>query len=81
MLDEHNSPQWYDIIHFEHKLSWLYFWLPQKASYQWREYSLIMNPLSFPKLADVGLSSNSKELAIEVMKQSNSSRSEFQGLS
>ena len=22
-LDEHDSPQWYDIVHFEHKLSWL----------------------------------------------------------
>ena len=21
LLDEHNSPQWYDIVHFEHKLS------------------------------------------------------------
>ena len=25
MLDEHDSPQWYDIVHFEHKLSWLCF--------------------------------------------------------
>ena len=25
MLDEHNSPQWYDIVHFEYKLSWLSF--------------------------------------------------------
>ena len=24
MLIEHDSPQWYDIIHFEYKLSW--FW-------------------------------------------------------
>ena len=22
LLDEHYSPQWYDIVHFEHKLSW-----------------------------------------------------------
>ena len=22
MLIEHDSPQWYDIVHFEHKLSW-----------------------------------------------------------
>ena len=31
MLYEHDSPQLYDIVHFEHKLSWLYFRLPQKA--------------------------------------------------
>ena len=31
MLDEHDSPHWYDIVHFEHKLSWLCFGLPQKA--------------------------------------------------
>ena len=30
------SPQWYDIIHFEHKLSWLCFGLLLKASHQWR---------------------------------------------
>ena len=36
VLDEHDSPQWYDIVHFEHKLSWLCFGLPQKASSQWR---------------------------------------------
>ena len=35
VLDKHDSPQWYDIVHFEHKLSWLCFGLPQKASYQW----------------------------------------------
>ena len=23
MLDEHDSPQWYNIVDFEHKLSWL----------------------------------------------------------
>ena len=28
---EHDSPQWYDIIHFEHKLSWLYFRLSKKS--------------------------------------------------
>ena len=33
MLDEHNSLQWYDVVHFEHKLSWLCFGLPQKASH------------------------------------------------
>ena len=59
MLDEHDSPQWYDIVHFEHKLSWLCFGLPKNASYQWREYYLIIiNPRSFHKLADVGLSSS-----------------------
>ena len=26
-----------------------------ETSYQWREYSLIINPWSFPKLANVGL--------------------------
>ena len=36
MLVEHESPQWYDIVHFEHKLSWLCFGLSQKASYRWR---------------------------------------------
>ena len=25
-------PQWYDIVHFKHKLSWLCFGLPQKSS-------------------------------------------------
>ena len=25
-----NSPQWYDIVHFEHKLSWLCFGLPKR---------------------------------------------------
>ena len=49
-LDEHDFPQWYDIVHFEHKLSWLCFWLPQKASYQWRYYYLIINLWSFFKL-------------------------------
>ena len=52
----HDSPQWYDIVHFEHKLSWLCFGLPQKASYQWRCIPLLINPRSFSKLADVGLS-------------------------
>ena len=35
MLDEDDSPQWYDIVHFEHKLSWLCFGLPWHASFQW----------------------------------------------
>ena len=38
LLDEHDSPQWYDIVHFEHKLSWLCFGLSQKASYQWSQH-------------------------------------------
>ena len=25
MLDEHDSPQWYDIVHFKYKLLWLCF--------------------------------------------------------
>ena len=36
LLDEYDSSPWYDIVHFEHKLSWLCFGLPQKASHQWR---------------------------------------------
>ena len=33
----HISPQWYDIVHFGPKPSWVCFWAsPQKASYQWR---------------------------------------------
>ena len=47
MLIEHDSPQWYDIVHFEHKLSWLCFGLPQKPSYRWRQYSLIINGGTF----------------------------------
>ena len=34
ILDQHDSPQWYDIVHFEHKLSWLCSGLPKKALYQ-----------------------------------------------
>ena len=30
------SPQWYDIVHFERKLSWFYFWFPHNGSHQWR---------------------------------------------
>ena len=30
------SPQWYDIVYFEHKLLCLCFGLPQNVSYQWR---------------------------------------------
>ena len=30
LLDEHDSPQWYDIVHFEHKLSWLCFVLSKR---------------------------------------------------
>ena len=44
MLDEHDSPQWYDIVHFENKLSWLCLGLPKNVSPQWREYSLFINP-------------------------------------
>jgi len=33
MLDEHDSPQWCDIVHFEPKLLWLCFGLLQKATY------------------------------------------------
>ena len=58
----HRSPQWYDIVHFEHKLSWLCFRLPQKVSYQWRCISLLINSGSFPKLANVGLPPNHPSL-------------------
>ena len=58
LLDEHDPSQWYDIIHFEHNLLWLYFGIPQNVSYQLREDSLIINSRSFPKLADMGLWSN-----------------------
>ena len=39
VLDEHDSPQWYDIVHFEYKAL---LWASQKASFQW----------TFPKLAE-----------------------------
>ena len=35
MLDEYDSPQWsqwYDIVHFEYKLSWLCLGFPKKHS-------------------------------------------------
>ena len=51
---EHDSPQLYDIVHFEHRLSWICFELLQKASHQWRVYYLIINPQPFHKLIDVG---------------------------
>ena len=31
LLDEHNSPQWYDIVHFEHMLSWALLWASPKG--------------------------------------------------
>ena len=41
----HISPQWYDIVHFGRKPSWICFWaLPQKASYQWRYVSILIYP-------------------------------------
>ena len=41
----HISPQWYDIVHFGPKPSWLCLWaLPQKASYQWRYLSILIYP-------------------------------------
>ena len=44
----HDSPQWYDIVYFEHKLSWLCFELPQKASFH-LSISSRGFLLSFPK--------------------------------
>jgi len=41
----HISLQWYDIVHFGPKPSWICFWaLPQKASYQWRYLSILIYP-------------------------------------
>ena len=41
----HISPQWYDIVHFGPKPSWICFWaLPQNASYQWRYLSILIYP-------------------------------------
>ena len=57
MLDGHDSQQLYDIVNFEHKLSWFCFKFPQKVSPQREEYYLIINR-SFPKLVDVRLSSS-----------------------
>ena len=52
----HISPQWYDIVHFGPKPSWICFWaLPQKASYQWRYLSILIYPWSSPFLVNVGL--------------------------
>ena len=50
---------WY--CHFEHKLSWLYFGLPQKASYLRRKYSSLINPWSSTKLTNVGLTPNNPQ--------------------
>ena len=30
IVRNHEPLQWYDIVHFEHKLLWLYFRFPQK---------------------------------------------------
>ena len=57
MKDEHNSPQWYGQNIRLHSFALGFF---QKTSYQWREYSLIINSWSFSKLVDVGLLSNNK---------------------
>ena len=40
MLDKYDTPQWYDIVHFEHKLSWHCFGLPQMP--HTNEFSIIM---------------------------------------
>ena len=44
LVRNQGSSQWYDIVHFEHKLSWLGFGFPQKASHQWR-YILAYKPM------------------------------------
>ena len=30
MVRNHERSQWYDIVHFEHKLSWFCFWFPER---------------------------------------------------
>ena len=58
----HISPQWYDIVHFGPKPSWICSWaLPQKASYQWRYLSILIYPSSFPLLINVGLCSYTQQ--------------------
>ena len=36
IVRNHDSPQSYDIVYFEHKLSWLCFGFLKKVSFQWR---------------------------------------------
>jgi len=61
----HISPQWYDIVHFGPKPSWICFWdLPQKASYQWRYLSILMYPWSSPLLVNVGLWSYTQQFLL-----------------
>ena len=38
MLNEHDSSQLYDIVHFEPRLSYFCFELSQKALFQWKEF-------------------------------------------
>ena len=62
-LVQHRSPSRLATLHngmilCTLSMSWLCLEFPQKASHQWGEYSLIINPWSFLKLADVRLSSN-----------------------
>ena len=42
----HDSPQWYNIVHFENKLSWLCFWASPKGLIPMEIYSLLINPWS-----------------------------------
>ena len=52
---KHESLRWYDIVHFEHKLSRLCFLFSPKGLMPIEMYSLLKNPWSFSKLANVGL--------------------------
>ena len=57
----HDSPQWYDIVHFKHKLSWLCFGLSKRRlcfglskrrSYEWRCITFIYKPMIIPSVYD-----------------------------
>ena len=39
----HDSPQWYDIVHFEHKLLWFCFWASPEGLVRMEMYSLLIN--------------------------------------
>ena len=58
----HDSLQWYDIIHFEHKLPYFAFSFPKKPHVD--EDVFLVNPWSFPKLANVGLTPNNPQQVI-----------------
>ena len=67
LLDEHDSPQWYNIIYFEHKLSWLFCELPQKASCQWKEWDFHPTPLLEQSTPPVNRGSSSFSFGVFVI--------------